>query len=62
MPVLGFYGNEPYNSGSGTGSPTIIRLGLWEDQVSGTEDVTITQPNRGKLPSLSITENPEVKF
>jgi hypothetical protein len=20
MPVLGFYGNEPYNSGSGTGS------------------------------------------
>jgi hypothetical protein len=33
MPVLGFYGNEPHNSGSGTGSPTIIKLGLWEDQV-----------------------------
>jgi hypothetical protein len=33
MPVSGFDGNESYNSGSGTGSPTIIRLGLWEDQV-----------------------------
>jgi hypothetical protein len=31
-------------------------------QRSGIADVTITQPNRGKLPSLSIMENPEVKF
>ena len=28
MPVLGFYGNKPHNS-----APTIIRLGLGEDQV-----------------------------
>jgi hypothetical protein len=33
MLVLGFYGNE-------TGSPTIIRLGLWEDQVLNWHDVT----------------------
>ena len=25
--------HRTYNSGSGMGSPTIIRLGLWEDQV-----------------------------
>ena len=34
MLVLGFDGNKSYNSGSGMGSPTIIRLGLWEGQVS----------------------------
>jgi hypothetical protein len=33
MLVLGFDGSKSYNSGSGIGSPTIIRLGLWEDQV-----------------------------
>ena len=33
MLVLGFYGIDYYNSGWGTGSPTIIILGLWEDQV-----------------------------
>ena len=40
--MLGFYGNKPYNSGSGTGSPPIIRLGLWEDQVSRADGVTLT--------------------
>jgi hypothetical protein len=34
MLVSGFDGNEPYNSGSGTGSLTVIRLALWEDQAN----------------------------
>jgi hypothetical protein len=33
MLVLGFDGSEYSYSASGTGSPTIIRLGLWEGQV-----------------------------
>jgi len=40
MLVSGFDGNESYNSGSGTGSPTIIRLGLWEDQVSKIDEMS----------------------